>query len=394
MNNISIDSQTKSTVDHSASNQHPLKSSNFDHFSVLLSRSQASEIQKFLPVGFSLASFNKRSARSGKPKGEVADFEVIDEILDEAPKRRVREGDDIKKKSTRRSKELAEKLKKILILLKCKKSSKPFMCNDFGSGKNEAKPINLLTIEQKIRNEEYIDFNEFESEVRGIWKVALKEHSKNTDINNAAQEMISIFDKLTRPEDCSDNENDTDSQYQPQKKRNVKRPTPDSQSTTQKKPKERTQSSSKPLTFIEKKTLSMQIRQLPSEYMWDILKIVSPDSGDKPEIEFDINTLPPKIARELERFVQKKSGQENKKIRKGGCFVQKNSSNTTQTPNDQAFPSLSKLPTRKKEVQGLDEETKEVEFLDVLDCENTIVQPRLSKCESLSDSSFISDLDD
>ena len=49
------------------------------------------------------------------------------------------------------------------------------------------------------------------------------------------------------------------------------------------------------------------IRQLPSESLWEVWKIVSPDNQNQgEELEFDIDTLTPATSRQLEEFVKSK----------------------------------------------------------------------------------------
>eukprot|EP00828_Plagiopyla_frontata_P010582 TRINITY_DN1567_c0_g1_i1.p1 TRINITY_DN1567_c0_g1~~TRINITY_DN1567_c0_g1_i1.p1 ORF type:complete len:310 (-),score=83.41 TRINITY_DN1567_c0_g1_i1:58-987(-) len=71
----------------------------------------------------------------------------------------------------------------------------------------------------------------------------------------------------------------------------------------------------RPLTFEEKQALGQKIRNLSSIYFEGILEIVSnqTQSQNQDNIEFDINKLPTKIARELEKYVNDKLGKQNKK---------------------------------------------------------------------------------
>ena len=61
-----------------------------------------------------------------------------------------------------------------------------------------------------------------------------------------------------------------------------------------------------PMSIQEKKNLGMNIRTLPAEYLKGVWEIVSEGINDQPnneELEFDIDTLPAKKTRLLERYV-------------------------------------------------------------------------------------------
>ena len=53
------------------------------------------------------------------------------------------------------------------------------------------------------------------------------------------------------------------------------------------------------------------IRQLPTECLWDVWRIVAPENqgSNSGELEFDIDTLPPEVVRELQKFVNQKCSQ-------------------------------------------------------------------------------------
>lgn len=63
------------------------------------------------------------------------------------------------------------------------------------------------------------------------------------------------------------------------------------------------------MTLNEKKNLGQNIRKLPPEYLRGIWEIVCDGTNlaqDKEELEFDIETLPVRKVRELERYVKSK----------------------------------------------------------------------------------------
>lgn len=67
--------------------------------------------------------------------------------------------------------------------------------------------------------------------------------------------------------------------------------------------------SDKPMTLNEKKALGQNIRKLPPEYLrgvWEIVCDGTELAQEKDELEFDIETLPVRKVRELERYVKNK----------------------------------------------------------------------------------------
>jgi Bromodomain extra-terminal - transcription regulation len=77
----------------------------------------------------------------------------------------------------------------------------------------------------------------------------------------------------------------------------------------------------KPMTLQEKRNLGQNIRNLPTQYLRGVWEIVNDGTFNqhKEELEFDIDTLPPKKCRELERYVNSKMSL----MRKGGEIKEK-----------------------------------------------------------------------
>eukprot|EP00828_Plagiopyla_frontata_P010583 TRINITY_DN1567_c0_g1_i2.p2 TRINITY_DN1567_c0_g1~~TRINITY_DN1567_c0_g1_i2.p2 ORF type:complete len:295 (-),score=68.03 TRINITY_DN1567_c0_g1_i2:83-967(-) len=71
----------------------------------------------------------------------------------------------------------------------------------------------------------------------------------------------------------------------------------------------------RPLTPEEKQQLGAKIRKLPSIYFEGILKIVKDQmqNQNQEDVVFDINKLPTKVARDLEKYVNEKLSKTNKK---------------------------------------------------------------------------------
>ena len=83
------------------------------------------------------------------------------------------------------------------------------------------------------------------------------------------------------------------------------------------------QMNEKPMTLQEKKNLGQNIRNLPAQYLRGVWEIVNDGvlNQHKEELEFDIDTLPVKKCRELERHVNALMRKNENKDAKGKAKV-------------------------------------------------------------------------
>ena len=182
-------------------------------------------------------------------------------------------------------------------------------------------PIDLGTIERFVRGGHYLSWNHFLSDVKKVWTNSFTYNSKGSEIYLMTQEMNNYFEKITRDADSpvsSSNNNKNINELQKKVEKlskeisllnNNNRPKKISTHYTMKTPK-MTASSEKMMTINEKRILGQNIRSLPPECLRGVWEIVSKgmpmNEQNKEELEFDIDTLPTKVARELEKYVKEK----------------------------------------------------------------------------------------
>lgn len=167
--------------------------------------------------------------------------------------------------------------------------------------------MDLSTVEKKLKGHEYSTFSEFDSDVRKIWNNALNYNPPQSQIHGMTQDIKGYYFRLAN----EDQENEKYSKMQKrtltmEKKMNGLQSKGGSRHG--KSSSYRGQAVEHPLTYQEKKNLSTMIRSLETEHLLGVWEIVSEgnDQIKDNEIEFDIETLPVRKARELEKYVQSK----------------------------------------------------------------------------------------
>jgi len=283
-------------------------------FEVQLSPEQAKQIQKFLPAGYSLCL-----VKSNKPISKRVSSGIF---ASEEPRMSSNVIEKQKReayyKAEQKIKEPLEFLKRCEYILSCLKKHKfgfPFLepvdpeilgIPDYFQVIKE--PMDFSKVEKRLRSGFYKTPLEFEEDVRKIWDNATTYNKPNTEIYHMTLEISQFFERLLSEEDTAFSGPSLTKlpPIKPPKKvvdyETVETPYKSSKTTHISK-----QMADRPLTYQEKKGLSEMIRQLPSESLWEVWKIVSPENQNQgEELEFDIDTLSPKTSRELERFVKSK----------------------------------------------------------------------------------------
>lgn len=158
----------------------------------------------------------------------------------------------------------------------------------------------------------------------------------------------------------------------------------------------------KPLTSQEKRILGENIKNLPPEHLrgvWDIVSQRLNKGNNQEEIVFDIESLPVKVARELDRFVKNKMSLVNRSKNKNKAkeltipraIIHPSSSNQKQLQEDyhhhhhhhQVIRTEDDLPTHHHSMIGSDERMELGNNLNKQD----------DASSNSSESSFISDSD-
>ena len=315
---------------------------------VQLTSDQMKIFNKLLPVGYSLMAPSRSTRMPKKPLAPV--------FQGDEPQRGQRRKTRDSTLALKLGQEFIPRCKAALDLIKSNPLAGPFLApvDSVALGIPDyfdiiKEPMDLGTISSKLSSGQYSCQTDFEADLVLVWNNALSYNSPNSPVHKMALELKDYSEKVIKEE--------------PKKEQNVNRKTNYRQSNNSrfqdsnaelKKKTSRSNLSDRPLTIQEKKHLSGLIRQLPASCLWDVWRIVSPDSNAvaAEEMEFDIDTLPVKTARELEYFVRNKVNelQKKKNITKKGVFytpqlapvVAQKETSPSQVPT--SLPSIAQVP--------------------------------------------------
>lgn len=168
-------------------------------------------------------------------------------------------------------------------------------------------PMDISTVEKKLREHEYSAFGEFEADVQLIWSNAMKYNPPHSQIYSMTADIKRYFEKINSDEQEMEKHYKMKSRMLSMEKKGnglqAKGGAKHGKALGYK-----GAGAEKPLTYQEKKNLSTMIRSLETEHLLGVWEIVSEgnDQIKDNEIEFDIETLPVRKARELEKYVQGK----------------------------------------------------------------------------------------
>lgn len=158
-------------------------------------------------------------------------------------------------------------------------------------------PMDLATMQNKLSNKEYATAEEFDADMQKMLNNALLYNKPGTFVNKIAEELKSYYEKISADKSGSGTHShkkggkasrgyDSDRQKNKQKQMPL---------------------SAQPLTFTEMQKLSEQILEIPPVYLKDVFNIISQEKGTTNDLlEFGLHELPPKVARELQAFVNQK----------------------------------------------------------------------------------------
>lgn len=169
-------------------------------------------------------------------------------------------------------------------------------------------PMDISTVEKKLKDHEYTAYAQFEDDIKLIWKNALKYNPSNSAIYPMTIEIQRFFEKINGEELENEKYNKMKNRMLNMEKKGNGLQTKGAGAKQGKSVGYKGASVEKPLTYQEKKNLSTMIRSLETEHLLGVWEIVSEgnDQIKDNEIEFDIETLPVRKARELEKYVQGK----------------------------------------------------------------------------------------
>lgn len=236
------------------------------------------------------------------------------------PKEQLSASDEIPESKVKQS-EGFKKLWKILTELK-----KQPRCNYFFSVPDKRSnpdyyekiknPIDINTIENKLLNGEYETGYQFALDIRQIWNNSFYYNSGKQDIYSATLDLSMFFEKTMKGNDDiiigepkvvtteikkidKPQKNTKPIQSRPEAPPPPAPAPPPKPAVFNKPPQD------KPLGFLEKKQLCQNIKSLEPKYLKGVLDIVKECTDIKgEELEFDIDKLPPKVCRDLDKYVK------------------------------------------------------------------------------------------
>ena len=363
-------------------------------FELLLTHQEFRALQQLLPVGFSLSVSNKNTRfQSRKPASKEETYASQMTKQDKTKRRAYAEAEQTIRGTT----EGFKKCSKVLSMLKRNENVGPFLepVDPVALGiptyfEVIKRPMDLSTVDMKLKNHDYASPEQFEDDIRLIWSNALTFNPPGTQVYNMAENMSVYFEDLLK------RDYETLGSMKPygDMKKKYKDIDESRASRTFKGPVNKTQMD-KPLTYNEKKNLSQMIRMLPTEHLWGVWNIVS--AGDttraNEELEFDIETLPVRTARELEKYVKSKVSALQKKKKP---VARKQSEDSVPEPNPKGFKEDTRVTDYNASPMGSKPVEKQVHVSEEV---GKSVQPNFRVDNNLknrdsSESSFISDLED
>ena len=164
-------------------------------------------------------------------------------------------------------------------------------------------PMDISTVEQKLKEGEYETGYQFAFHMRLIWSNSFFYNSNNSQLYSATMELSTFFEKIMKGNEGLILGEKKDLVNELHKKIDK---LSQGFKEIQNKPKPVVnQQDNKPLTYIEKKQLCENIKKIEPKYLKGVLDIVKECTDMKgEELEFDIDKLPPKVCRELDKYTR------------------------------------------------------------------------------------------
>lgn len=168
-------------------------------------------------------------------------------------------------------------------------------------------PMDLNTVGKKLSTGQYSSQAAFEEDIRKIWTNALTYNLPGSQIYRTTEEIKKFFERLISDENPREEKVTKLKQQIQRTARQIANCEGRTPKLLKSKESDLKTTPEIPLTATEKQELARMIRQLPSEYLFDIWNILATDEAqENDELEFDIEYLPVKVARELETYVKSK----------------------------------------------------------------------------------------
>jgi hypothetical protein len=242
----------------------------------------------------SISSINNSSIKNNKKLREKKPVNIIKEL------------DNLstgKKNVVNCNNETNRKCEKVLNRLK-----KHPLCGYFFNNSNEQ--FSLSGIEKKIKNNLYSSSFQFGMEIRSIWNYHFQNSTINSDIYQKTFTLSNFFEEIFKDiENCADEKKEiNEEQKKPDKLDQVNNTINKISAPPIPIKKEPSLSvTDKPMTTLEKTRLGNNIKNLKPELARGIINLLSDSNKvetNSKYFEFDIETLPTKKLREIEKYVK------------------------------------------------------------------------------------------
>ena len=225
-----------------------------------------------------------------------------------------------------------------IINKKCKKALekiKESKCANIYYQSNNTDVPCLANIEKKVNNYEYKNIYDFEMDVRKIWNYHFKIEENNENTLKMSEEWEKICADLDNPNTeatVASVKKRTDQLQKEIDEMKDNTITKENLPAPVKKNNEQNNEQNKAMTVDEKNQLGTNIRSLNKDQLRGIIKILS-ENKKMPKtkyFEFDIDKLPTKKLRELEKYVKECLASNNKNIKN---MPSNNNNSYTQSSN-------------------------------------------------------------
>lgn len=168
----------------------------------------------------------------------------------------------------------------------------------------------LSAIEKKIRNNKYESFDDFSNDLRKLWSYYFSNYSTNPDIYQKTLSVSNFTEGIINDLQSNSKLETNDIKEITKKINTLQKDLKDikgNQIPNQERKYVNTANIGEiPMTQAEKTQLSINIKKLPTEQLMGIIQIMKDTinlNDNKSHMEFDINSLPTRKLRELEKYV-------------------------------------------------------------------------------------------
>mmetsp|Transcript_18375 Transcript_18375/g.33018 ORF Transcript_18375/g.33018 Transcript_18375/m.33018 type:complete len:416 (-) Transcript_18375:832-2079(-) len=359
-----------------------------------LTSNQVAALNSKLPAGYKIEPVSRKEPRpvgSSQRRTEADNLDFDVEFASRLPEKRStrekRKPSGFEESEAKpRQGDAVRKIQKILQILKKNPYAEPFLqpvdvaaLPDYLQVVSE--PMDLSTVEEKLKNGDYETAYQFAMDVRKIWSNSFRYNAKGSELYSMTMEISDQFEKLIEGNEqliLSDKKDALHDLYRKVEK--MSKEIKDLHARGANKPIQKT-FNEKPMTLQEKRVLGQNIRKLDPKHLRGVLDIVRDSmslDADGGELVIDLDTLPPRVCRELETYVKN---------------LQQNTLRTSKKrkPGEINFPGI--MSAQQNTTKRLKEIDSQLEEIAISKPKQEETGPKLES-ESESSSSDDSDLDD